>query len=154
MRALKAVVALLPTFVRLLVGIVLVSSGWRWITRPDAATYLAEALNSGLGEGYTVGFYQPFLRDVVLPQVGVFASLVGWGELLSGLSIGFGVALRLGAGVIAFQFLNYGLLGGPMGLLSHGVMTGLVMIPVVFQSARRFGIDKWLYARWPRARIW
>ncbi len=76
------------------------------------------------------------------------------GELLSGLSIGLGLANRVGAGVIAFQFLNYGLLGGPAGMLSHGIMTALVAIPVIFHSSRQFGIDKWLFARWPHARIW
>ena len=84
----------------------------------------------------------------------MFASLLGWGELLSGVSIGFGIATRVGAGVITFHFVNYGLLGGPIGMLSHGILIALVAIPVVFHSARRFGIDRWLYARWPRARIW
>ena len=84
----------------------------------------------------------------------MLASLVGWGEFLSGVSIGLGVATRVGAGVITFHFVNYGLLGGPIGLLSHGILIALVSIPVVFHSARRLGVDRWLHTRWPRAGIW
>ena len=153
-RVLKSILSFLPTVVRLLFGVMLISSGWTWLHRPDAAGFLAEAINLGLDKGHTFGIYQPFLRNVVVPNLGLFAALVGWGELLSGLSIGFGIANRVGAGVIAFQFLNYGLLGGTMGMLSHGIMTALVAIPVIFHSSRRFGIDRWLHARWPRARIW
>ena len=153
MRALKAVVAFLPTVLRLLFGMMLISSGWTWLNRPDAAGFLAEAINSGLESGHSFGFYRPFLLTVVTPNLGLFATLVGWGELMSGLSIGFGFATRIGASVIAFQFLNYGLLGGPMGMLSHGVMIALVAIPVIFHSSRRFGIDKWLFAQWPQARL-
>lgn len=154
MRVLKAIVAFLPTLLRLLLGVMLMMSGWTWLHRPDAAAYLADAINPSLEVGRTFGFYEPFLRAVVVPNFAVLASLVGWGELLSGVSIGFGVATRVGAGVITFQFVNYGLLGGPIGMLSHGILIALVAIPVVFHSARRFGIDRWLYARWPRARIW
>lgn len=110
--------------------------------------------NTALEEGHAFGFYQPFLRAVVVPNFGAIASLVGWGELMSGLSIGLGVATRLGAGVITFQFLNYGLLSGVPSLISHGILIALVSIPVIFHSARRFGIDRWLHARWPRAGIW
>jgi len=154
MRVLKSFVSFLPTFVRLLFGIMLISSGWTWLHRPDAAGFLTDAINSGLDTERTFGFYQTFLLAVVMPNVGLFAALVGWGELLSGLSIGLGLANRVGAGVIAFQFLNYGLLGGPTGMLSHGILTALVEIPVIFHSSRRFGGDKWLYTRWPHAKIW
>ena len=154
MRYLKAIVLFLPTVLRLLFGMLLISSGWTWLHRPDAARYLGDAISHGFDNGHAFGFYQPFLNAVVVPHLGLFAAFVGWGELLSGLSIGLGIAHRVGAGVIAFQFLNYGLLGGPMGLLSHGIMIVIVAIPVLLHSSRRFGIDRWLHARWPKARIW
>ena len=154
MRVLKAIVAFLPTLLRLLLGVMLMMSGWTWLHRPDPGAYLADAVNSALEGGLPFGFYEPFLRAVVIPNLGVFASLLGWGEFLSGVSIGFGVATRVGAGVITFHFVNYGLLGGPIGVLAHGILIALVSIPVVFHSARRFGIDRWLHARWPRAGIW
>ncbi len=156
MRALKAIVAFLPTLLRLLLGVMLMMSGWTWLHRPDPVAYVADAVNTALdgGEFGAFGFYKPFLRAVVVPNFGVFATLLGLGELLSGVSIGFGVATRVGAGVIMFHFVNYGLLGGPIGMLSHSIMIALVAIPVVFNSSRRFGIDRWLYARWPNAKIW
>ncbi len=154
MRVLKVIVAFLPTLLRLLLGVMLMMSGWMWLHRPDPVAYVADAVNTALEGGHTFGFYEPFVRAVVVPNFAVFASLLGWGELLSGVSIGFGVATRVGAGVITFHFVNYGLLGGPIGMLAHSILIALVAIPVAFHSARRFGIDRWLYARWPRARIW
>lgn len=154
MHVLKAIIAFLPTALRLLIGALLIHGGSFWIGRADAAAFLTDAINTAIDGGQTFGFYQPFLRRVVLPNADLFAGLVGWGELMSGISIGSGFAVRLGASVIAFQFLNYGLLGGPMGILSHGIMTALVAIPVVFHSGRRFGVDRWLYGRWPKARVW
>ncbi len=154
-RMLKTVASFLPTVVRILMGVLLIVSGWSvWLTRPDAAGYLADAINPALDAGRPFGFYEAFLRSVVVPHFGLFAGLVGWGEFLSGLSLTVGAASRLGAGVISFQFLNYGLLNGFPSLFSHGIMIILIGIPVFFQSARRFGVDKWLYARWPRARVW
>lgn len=154
MRLLKAIVALLPTLLRLLFGWMLLSSGWTWLHRPDPGAYLAGAINPALESGMPFGFYQPFLQAVVVPNFGLFAALVGWGELLSGLSLGLGMATRLGAGVITFQFVNYALMGGPIGVLSHGILIALLAIPVAFNSGRRFGVDRWLYARWPGAGIW
>ena len=155
-RALRKIVAFLPTLLRLLVGGLLMMSGWTWLTRPDPVAYVADAVNTAIDGGQfgAFGFYQPFLRAVVVPNFAVFATLLGWGELLSGISIGFGLATRVGAGVIIFHFVNYGLLGGPIGLLAHGILIALVAIPVFFNSSRRFGIDRWLHARWPNARIW
>ncbi len=150
----KAIVAFLPTVLRLLFGVMLLFSGWTGLHRPDLAGWLAEQINKALAAGTPFGFYQGFLRAVVVPHFGLFAALVTVGEFLSGLSILFGAGHRLGAAVITFQFVNYGLLGGPTGMLSHGIMIALVIIPVFFHSARRFGVDRWLYARWPTARIW
>ena len=154
MRVLKAIVAFLPTLLRVLFGMMLIMSGWTWLTRPDPVAYVADAVNTAIDGRYMFGFYESFVRAVVIPNFAVFATLLGLGELLSGISIGFGLATRVGAGVIIFHFLNYGLLGGPTGMLSHGILITLVLIPVVFNSGRRFGIDRWLYARWPNAKIW
>ena len=124
-RALRVIAGFLPTVLRVLFGLLLISSGWTWLHRPDPAAYLASAVEPALETGRPFGFYEPFLRAVVAPHLGVFAGLVGWGELLSGVSLTLGLATRLGAAVIAFQFLNYGLLGGPSSLLAHAIMIAI-----------------------------
>lgn len=154
MHGLKVAVAFLPTVLRILLGVMFMSSGWRWLHGTDPAAILAEAINPALEAGRMFEFYESFLRALVVPNFGVFAALVGFGELMVGISIGFGAATRLGAAGVAFLFLNYGLLGGVSGLIAHGIQLAVVLIPVVFHSGRRFGVDRWLYANWPAARIW
>ncbi len=152
--ALKAIVGFLPTLLRLLLGVLFIFGGWTWLNRPDPGAYLAEAINTGLEAGRMFGFYEAFLRAIVVPNFGLFAALVGLGELLVGISIGLGAATRLGAAGVAFLFLNYGLLGGVSGLIAHAIQLAVVLIPVALNSGRRFGVDRWLYERWPNARIW
>ncbi len=142
------------TFFRLLMGGMLINNGWRWLHRPDPGAYLMDALNTIFEKGTTIGFYLPFLKDVVVPHVDLFAFLVSWGEFLSGISLFFGLASRLGAGVITFQFVNYGLMGGAGSLSSHLILSAIAVIPVVLNSGRWFGADRWLFARWPKAKIW
>ena len=103
-----------------------------------------------------MGIYRPFLTDVVLPNVAVFAFLVSWGEFLSGLSLALGLASRLGAAVAAFQFLNYGLMGGfaSGSVYLHGILIAMLAVTVIGKSGRRFGIDRWLHARWQIPFLW
>lgn len=125
-----------------------------WLMRPEPGVYLAEALRASMDSGLTFRFYALFLDGIVLPNVGLFAVLVGVGELLSGFSFVLGLAHRLSAVVICFQFLNYGLLSGFTSLISHAVMMALVGVTVYWGSARTWGVDRWLHARWPNAHFW
>ena len=148
-RVLRAI----PVGLRILFGAMLVMSGVSWLGRLDMAGYLADAIGDALNRDVTFGFYRPFLEAVVLPRVGVFASLVALGELLSGVSLLLGAGARLGASVASFQFLNYGLLGGPMGMLSHGVMIAVLMLTLVTKAGRTLGVDQALHGRWPHSRL-
>ncbi len=151
---LKRLVSFLPTVPRLLVGFMLISSGWTWLHRPESVAYLADTLTFMISNDQPLGFYASFLSSVVLPNVAVFAFLVSWGEFLSGLSLFFGVGSRVGAAVASFQFLNYGFMGGYDSLGGHGLFIALVAVTVYWKSGRYFGLDRWLYRRWPRAVIW
>ena len=153
-RILRGAGIVLPTAARLLLGFLLTFGGWTWIHRADPAGYLSEAVSGMVDQGRPVGIYEPFLRSVVLPHAGVFAFLVGWGELLSGLSLLLGAASRLGAAVAAFQVINYGLMGGTTSLFLHGLFALVLATTVYSRSGRRFGVDRWLYRQWPDARIW
>ena len=152
---LAGVAAALPTVARLLMGLMLTMGGWTWLHRADPAGHLAEAVGSMLEQGRPVGLYALFLRSMVLPHAGVFAFLVGWGELLSGLSLLLGAATRVGAAVAAFLLIQYGMMGGFLSLfVYHGLFIALVAAAVYWSSGRRSGIDRWLHRRWPHAGIW
>lgn len=71
---------------RLLMGSMWLLTGWSWVTRPDAASSLADAIELSLASGRPFPFYAPFLEHVVLPNSEVFAFLVAWGEFLTGVS--------------------------------------------------------------------
>jgi thiosulfate dehydrogenase [quinone] large subunit len=52
-------------------------------------------VNSNLENAF--GFFRPFLESVVLPNKGLFAIFVAWGELLIGLALILGLATRYAA---------------------------------------------------------
>ncbi len=55
MRVLKVIVAFLPTLLRLLLGVMLMMSGWTWLHRPDPVAYVADAVNLALDGGIRSG---------------------------------------------------------------------------------------------------
>ncbi len=69
----KVVGGVLLTLLRLLFGAMLIMSGVTGLLRPDAAAWLAEAINSSLEAGRPFGFYGAFLRGVVVGNFGLFA---------------------------------------------------------------------------------
>lgn len=144
----------LLTLLRTLMGFVLATAGFTWLTREDPGGELATQLLRQLDSGMTIGFYAPFLKSAVMPNVDVFAWLVGMGELLAGISLFLGLAHRLGAAGAIFLFINYGLMGGPAALVSQGIAIVVVLAPVLWLTGRKFGLDHWTYRKWPNARIW
>ena len=150
---LKRLVGWIPVGLRLLLGFLLIISGWTWLQRPDAAGYLTNTLTDVLGRGHTISFYVPFLKSVVLPNAAVFAVLVSWGEFLSGVSLFLGIGSRVGAAVAAFLFVNYGLMGGSFSLAMHGVLIALLAVTVYWKAGRTLGLDRRLHEKWPRVKI-
>lgn len=143
-----------PVLMRILVGFMLLMGGRLWLSREDPGAYLTDALQLAFDRGSPFGFYAPFLRGVVIPNVDTFALLVGWGELLSGASLLLGLGTRIGGAVAIFQFLNYGLHAGVSGMIAHGVLIAMIGVALTFNAGRRLGIDGLLHWRWPAVRIW
>lgn len=103
------------------------------------------------------GFYRSFLTAAVLPHATVFAGLIIAGELVAALSLIFGIATRLGAGLAMFLVLNYMLMKGawlwtPSSNDAAFFVIGLVVM--VGAAGRAFGIDSVLARRWPRLLLW
>jgi uncharacterized membrane protein YphA (DoxX/SURF4 family) len=70
------------TLLRVYTGVFFLYYGFGKITNPDFAEGLAGFVNGRL-EG-SMAFIRPFLESVVLPNKGLFAFLVAWGERHSG----------------------------------------------------------------------
>ena len=95
------------TLLRVYTGVFFLKFGWGKITNPNFADGLAGFVTGNLENAY--GFMRSFLESVVLPNKGLFAVLVGWGEFLIGITLIVGLATRWSsiAGalmVVAFWF--------------------------------------------------
>ena len=83
------------TLLRVYTGIFFLKYGFGKITNPDFADGLSGFVTGNLEKSY--GFMRPFLESVVLPNNGVVAFLVSWGELLVGAALVLGLATRYAA---------------------------------------------------------
>jgi thiosulfate dehydrogenase [quinone] large subunit len=142
-------------FLRIYLGVLfLLASGPK--LRGDFAATLPEFLNRvALTKGH--GFYRDFIHQVVLPNVGLFARLVTWGELLVGVTLILGLATRLSATVALVLLVNYMLAKGAWFWYPSSNDAALAAIAVallVGAAGRTFGVDAMLARRWPRSPLW
>ena|SRR5688572_890926 len=102
-------------------------------------------------------FYQEFARGVMLPHAGAFAALIGWGELLVGVTLIAGLLTRFSAGLALLLALNYMFAKGawfwsPWSTdAAHAVIALALLIGA---AGRTLGIDRFLARRWPRGVFW
>jgi thiosulfate dehydrogenase [quinone] large subunit len=97
-------------------------------------------------------WYKAFVEQTVLPNVGLFASLTAWGEVLVGLSLVSGLFAGLGALGGLWLSINYGIAGSHTSSASEGFHYLLVAVFVVLflaRSGRAWGLDSWVAWRWP-----
>jgi thiosulfate dehydrogenase (quinone) large subunit len=102
-------------------------------------------------------FYRDFIQEVVLPNVGLFARLVTWGELLAGVLLILGLMTRLAAAVTLLLTLNYMLAKGawPWMPSSNDAAFAVISLAVLIGAAgRTLGLDSLLAQRWPRSPFW
>jgi len=80
------------TLLRVYTGVFFLYYGFGKIRNPDFADGLAGFVSGNLDKCF--GFIRPFLESVVLPNNGIFAFLVAWGEFLIGGALIVGLATR------------------------------------------------------------
>ncbi len=146
----------LLVLVRLVLGPMFIGTGSYWMGAEDATLEMSSQISAVLESGRTVGWYAPFLEGWVLPNVGLFAFLVTWGEFLTGVSITFGAATRFGAAVGIFLATNYAFLYGNTFFPAGGNWIYVWYLTVLLLGAggRSFGVDTYLARRWPRCPLW
>ena len=131
---------------RVYTGIFFLTHGWSKITRDDfgVAGFLGSVSEN------TFGFYRPFVEAVVLPNQGLFAFLVGYGELALGIALILGLATRHAAFAGVFLVANFWFAKG------HGILAGQnhdfiwLMILIVLgglHAGRTMSLDQKLVGR-------
>jgi thiosulfate dehydrogenase [quinone] large subunit len=80
------------TLLRVYTGVFFLYYGFGKVRNPEFDNGLAGFVSGRLEN--SASFMQPFLESVVLPNNGVFAFLVAWGELAIGLALILGLATR------------------------------------------------------------
>jgi uncharacterized membrane protein YphA (DoxX/SURF4 family) len=103
------------------------------------------------------GWYQPFLRAVVLPHATAFSLLVMIGELVAGICLLTGTMTRLGGAIAAVLFLNYMFSKGRWFLSPDSEDAAVffsALVVALGAAGRAFGVDVFLARRWPRALLW
>ncbi len=148
--------AALLLLIRFVIGPMFIGTGMYWMRAEDASGEIYNQISGVIESGRTVGWYVPFLESWVLPNAGLFAFLVTWGEFLTGVSITFGAATRLGAIVGIFLAANYALLYNNPFFPASGNWdyAWYLVVLVLGAGGRSFGVDTYLARRWPRCRLW
>ncbi len=107
---------------------------------------VAKSLSSG------GGFYHDFLVRAVVPNITLFAELVRLGEVLTGLSLLFGLLTPLGGIIGAFLALNYMAAQGEFQTIKtigslDAVAFVMSFLMIVVPAGRIFGLDGLLVRR-------
>jgi thiosulfate dehydrogenase [quinone] large subunit len=133
---------------RVYTGIFFLKFGWGKITNPNFSDGLVGFLGSRSES--TFAFYQPFLEAVVLPNKGLFAFLVGYGEVALGIALILGLATRYAAFAGVFLVANFWFAKG-QGILdaqNHDVIWVVILIVLAgLHAGRALSLDQKLVGR-------
>lgn len=108
--------------------------------------------------GQSTGFYHDFLVNTVMPNIGLFAQLVRFGEVLTGVSLLLGFLTPLGAIVGCFLALNYMAANGEYAKISgyttlDAAAFVLSFTVLVLGLGRVASLDSLLFRRRTRALV-
>lgn len=133
-------------FLRLYLGWQWLHAGWEKISggQFDAGGFLSGAIGQMSGDHPAVQpWWGAFLKEVALPNIGIFNVLVPWGEFLVGLGLILGAftsyAVLMGL-VMNFSYM----LSGTTSTNPQMVIIGLLILAAGI-NAGRIGFDHWIY---------
>jgi len=135
---------------RVYTGLFFAWHGFSKLTRDNFAAGLEGFLNAQSGN--TFAFYRPFVESVVLPNNGLFAVLVSWGEFAVGIALILGLATRYATAGGALLVLNFWFAKG-QGFFdgtNHDVVWLIVFVVLgLIPAGRIAGLDDGLSDRLP-----
>ncbi len=135
---------------RIYTGIFFAWHGFGKISGGNFADSMNSFLTARLESSFS--FYRPFIEVIVLPNSGIVATMVAWGELLIGLALVVGLATRYAAVAGAFMVANFWFAKGEPFLAgsNHDVIWLVILIVLAAIPAGRVaGLDDGLSDRMP-----
>lgn len=135
---------------RVYTGLFFAWHGFGKLRRDNFADGLEGFLNAQLEQAF--GFYRPFIESVVLPNKGLFAGLIAWGEFAVGIAMIFGLATRYAAAVGTFLVLNFWFAKGQgfFGGTNHDVVWLIIFVVLgIVPAGRIAGLDDGLSDKLP-----
>ena len=132
---------------RVYAGVFFANAGIAKIGR-DFPESMSRFLSANLDAAFS--FYRPFVESVVLPNRGVFAALVAWGELAIGICLVLGLATRYAAFTGAFMVANFWFAKGQPLLAgsNHDVVWLFILLALgLIPAGRIAGLDDGLADR-------
>jgi len=130
------------TLLRVYTGVFFAWHGYGKISRGGFDDSLGGFVDGRLGDAF--GFFRPFLESVVLPNKGVFAVLVSWGELGIGLALIAGFATRYASIAGAVMVASFWFAKGQNFLAgqNHDFLWMMIFIVLAaVHAGRQHGLD-------------
>lgn len=136
------------TLLRVYTGVFFLIYGWGKLRNPEFESGMAGFVTSRLESSF--GFFRPFLETVVLPNKGLFAFTVSWGEFLIGIALIVGLATRwasiAGAVMVAAFWFTKG--QGFFDAQNHDSVWFMIFIVLAaLHAGRSYGLDERLADR-------
>jgi thiosulfate dehydrogenase [quinone] large subunit len=133
---------------RVYTGVFFVYFGFGKISGGNFANGMTGFINSQLENSF--GFFRPFLESVVLPNNGLFAFLVSWGELAIGIAMILGLATRYAAVAGAIMVASFWFAKG-QGLFNaqnHDAVWFFIFVVLAgLHAGRTMSLDQKLVSR-------
>jgi thiosulfate dehydrogenase [quinone] large subunit len=142
---------------RIYLGVIFLFAVWPKLAAEGGFQSSLEGFLQGMALGNAHDFYRGFLESVVLPNAGLFASLIVLGELLVGVALIAGFATRFASGVAMFLLLNYMFAKGAwfwMPSSNDAAMFFIALVLMLGAAGRSFGVDRILHERYPMPSLW
>ncbi len=147
-RSAKAIREWPIVLLRVYTGVFFLKFGWGKIMSPNFSEGVTGFLGS-VSDG-TFAFYRPFVESVVIPNKGLFAFLVAYGELALGIALILGLATRYAALAGAFLVMNFWFAKGQgfFDAQNHDVVWMIILLVLAgLHAGRTLSLDQKLAGR-------